>query len=211
MFTGLVEAIGTVRALSRSPRGARLEVDAPFAPEIVRGESVAVDGACLTAVEDGRALFDASPETLDRTTLGALRPGARVNLERALRVGDRLGGHWVLGHVDACARIVAVGGLGDARRVDVELPAALAPLVVEKGSIAVDGVSLTVNGVDAASFHVALIPETQGRTTLAAKPAGALVNLEGDVLGRFVLKALAAGGRVAGGLDAAFLAAHGYV
>jgi len=209
MFTGLVEAMGTVRTLARSPRGARLELDVPFARELARGESVAVDGVCLTALDTGLAAFDVSLETIERTTLGSLRPGTKVNLERALRAGDRMGGHWVLGHADGTGRVASVGGLGDARRLDVEFPPEMGPLLVEKGSVAVDGVSLTVNGVDARTFHVAVIPETAARTTLGRKAAGDRVNLEGDVIGRYVLRALA--GRGGGGIDAAWLEKHGYL
>jgi len=212
MFTGLIEDVGTVRALSRTPKGARIHVACSFAAEVKRGDSVAVDGACLTAIDLGAQTFGAeiSNESLARTTLGTLVPGATVNLERALAVGERLGGHYVLGHVDAVGRVTAVVDLGDARRVDIEFPASLAPLIVEKGSIAIDGISLTVNEVSTNSFWVAIIPETQQRTTLATKRPGAAVNLEGDILGKYVLRSLSLQGRGAG-VDAAFLARHGYL
>lgn len=212
MFTGLIEDIGTVRSLQRSARGATIEVEARFAHELARGDSVAVDGACLTAIEIGGGRFTAevSNESLARTTLGSLAAGSRVNLERALAVGQRLGGHYVLGHVDVVGRISAIAGLGDARRIDIEFPEALAPLLVGKGSVAIDGISLTVNEVAARTFWVAIIPETQARTTLASKKPGDRVNLEGDVLGKYVLRSLAVSGKVAG-VDEALLARHGYL
>jgi riboflavin synthase len=170
-----------------------------------------VEGACLTAVELSPNAFTAevSNESLVRTTLGELSAGSRVNLERALAVGQRLGGHYVLGHVDGVGRIASVSGLGDARRVDIEFPPEMAPLFVEKGSIAIDGISLTINEVGARTFWVALIPETQIRTTLPLKAVGARVNLEGDILGKYVLRSLAVSGRVSG-IDEAFLTKNGY-
>jgi riboflavin synthase len=211
MFTGLVESIGAVVGFSRKPDGAQLEISASFAGEIQRGESIAVEGTCLTAVVIGPATFtaDVSNETLARTTLGRLGGGSKVNLERSLKAGDRMGGHYVLGHVDVTARIVSIDPLGSSRRIEFELPREIAPFVVEKGSITVDGISLTINGVSEKSFWVAVIPETQERTTLGGKRAGELVNLEGDILGKYVLRALAVQKR--GGVDEAFLARHGYL
>ncbi len=161
-----------------------------------RGESVAVQGACLTVADAIQGGFEAdlSPETLSRTTLGSLRVGSRVNLERALRLSDRVGGHLVLGHVDATARVVAVRPLRDFATVRFGLPAALAPEVAEKGSIAVDGVSLTVSRTGDGWFEVALIPATLTGTTLAEVRSGDLVNLETDVLAKYVRRA-AGGGR----------------
>lgn len=212
MFTGLVEDLGTVRALERHAKGARIVVEAAFAGTLARGDSVAVEGACLTALERDAKTFsaDVSNETLARTTLGNLRPGARVNLERALAVGQRLGGHYVLGHVDGVGRIAATSALGEAKRVDVEFPRAMAPLFVGKGSVAIDGISLTINEVSERTFWVALIPETQARTTLEAKRVGDPVNLEGDILGKYVLRALAASGRVSG-IDEKLLAENGFL
>jgi riboflavin synthase len=211
MFTGLIEEVGTVRSLSRTGDGARLQLACGFARELRRGDSIAVDGACLTAIDLTADAFTAevSNETLARTTLGDLRPGSRVNLERALAVGARLGGHHVLGHVDAVGRIASIERLGDARRIDIEAPPALAPLLVPKGSVTVDGISLTVNDVGKTTFWLAIIPETQARTTLASKGVGASVNLEGDILGKYVLRVLALqqGSRI----DEAFLARHGYL
>lgn len=212
MFTGLVEEQGSIRAAERTSGGARLTVACSFAHELKRGESVAVDGACLTAIDllQGAFTADVSTESLARTTLGDLRAGSKVNLERSLAVGQRMGGHFVLGHVDAVGRIAQVTGLGDARRYDIEFPQALAGLLVPKGSITINGVSLTINEVGERTFWVALIPETQSVTTLGARKAGDRVNLEGDVLGKYVLRALATGGHV-GGIDEALLSKAGYL
>lgn len=212
MFTGLIEEIGVVKAVERTAGGARLQVACTFAGELSHGDSVAVDGACMTAValENGLFAADVSTESLARTTLGELRAGSKVNLERSLAVGQRLGGHFVLGHVDAVGRIAKVSGLGDARRYDIEFPSDLAGLLVEKGSITVDGISLTVNEISERSFWVAIIPETQHATTLGVRKAGDRVNLEGDVLGKYVLRALATGGRV-GGVNEALLSKAGYL
>ena len=212
MFTGLIEDVGQVRALARTAAGARVEVTAAFAGELERGESVAVSGVCLTAIDLGGGWFsaDVSNETLARTTLGELKAGASVNLERSLAVGGRLGGHFVLGHVDGVGRIAAVSALGEALRLDVAFPKELAPLFIEKGSVALDGISLTINEVAAESFWVAVIPETQAKTTLGRRRAGDRVNLEGDVLGKYVLRALRTGGRTAG-VTAALLEGAGYL
>jgi riboflavin synthase len=212
MFTGLIETTGNLRGFSRTGSGAQLEISCPFASELARGDSVAVDGACLTAIqiEDGMFTADVSNETLARTTLGRIKTGGRVNLERPLAVGARLGGHYVLGHVDGLGRLASVKELGDARRLDVEMPPELAPLVVEKGSIAIDGISLTVNGLTDKSFWVAIIPETWLKTTISQKKVGDWVNLEGDILGKYVLRSLALQKRT-GAVDAAFLERHGYL
>jgi riboflavin synthase len=160
------------------------------ASEFALGESIAVDGACLTVVErtEDRFRVQASPETLRRTTLGRLSSGHKVNLERALRLSDRLGGHLVLGHVDAVSRILSKKPEGGSVVVHFELPAELAPFFIDKGSVTVDGISLTVNQVEARRFNVALIPETQERTTLARKGEGDSVNLEADLIGKYVAR-----------------------
>jgi riboflavin synthase len=197
MFTGLVEAMGHVERLAPSGAGPRLvlRVPAGMAAEAAIGDSVAVSGACLTVVEigPGRLAFDLAEETLRVTTLGGLTPGEAVNLERPLRVGAPLGGHWVLGHVDGVGRVSAVAPEGAGRRVTVEVPAALRPLLIPRGSVAVDGVSLTVAGLGDGTFSVALIPHTLAVTTLGARAAGAPVNLEMDVLGKYVRALLPAG------------------
>lgn len=196
MFTGLVEALAPVERVEAEGDGRALVVAAPFAAELAPGESVAVNGACLTVVaRDARACrFQAGPETLRRTNLGELSPGDRVNLERALRVGDRLGGHLVQGHVDGLGRVASRRRQGEWEVVWFSCPAELAAQMVPKGSVTVDGVSLTVVDVTADGFSVALIPHTLGHTTLGFKPPGASVNLETDVLAKYVWKCLRGGG-----------------
>jgi riboflavin synthase len=204
MFTGLIEAVGTVRAVAPFGGGRRLTVAAAGLAEMpARGASVAVDGACLTVVETaGEAVtFEAVGETIRRTTLGALRPGDRVNLETALRAGEPLDGHLVQGHVDATGILRAVEQRPESRLWRVGMPAALAPLVAAKGSIAVGGVSLTVVEAGADAFTVSLIPETLAQTTLGALRPGAALNLEADVLARYAARWLACGGAAAGGLS----------
>jgi len=190
MFTGLIEDVGRVHAVrlgetTRISVATRLPVQ-----EIALGDSVAVDGCCLTVVERvaDRLAFEATAETLRRTTLEGYVPGARVNLERALALGERLGGHLVQGHVDATAKVLRTWREGRALGLAVELPAPLAPLFIEKGSATVDGVSLTVNALGPAHFEVMLIPETQVRTALGDKGAGARVNLEADLIGKHVAR-----------------------
>jgi riboflavin synthase len=208
MFTGLVADLGTVERVEPRSGGARLVIRPASLPveELVPGESVACSGACLTVVErgSGRVAFDAVPETLSRTTLGSWRTGTRVNLERALRLSDRLGGHLVAGHVDAVGEVVARVKEGQGVRLTLSLPAAIAPLVAEKGSVAVDGVSLTVASAGRDRFEVALIPETLERTTLGAAAPGTRVNLEADVVARHVarLREFEKGGLSAGTLQA---------
>ncbi len=194
MFTGLVEALGTVRRLEPDGTGgAHLVLAAPaFAAELTVGESVAVNGACLTVVahDAETCRFQAGPETLRRTNLGGLTPGDSVNLERALRVGDRLGGHIVQGHVDGVGRIAERVRQGDWELVWFACPAELAAQMVPKGSVAVDGISLTLVDVAADRFSVALIPHTLERTTLGTRPVGSAVNLETDLLAKYVFKFL---------------------
>jgi riboflavin synthase len=197
MFTGLVEALATVRQIEADGAGRHLILTAPnLASELQVGESVAVNGACLTVVEhDAQTCrFQAGPETLARTNLGELLPGDRVNLERALRVGDRLGGHWVQGHVDGLGRIAERVRQGEWEVVWFTCPPPLAAQMVPKGSVAVDGVSLTLVDVAAERFSVALIPHTLSHTTLGFKQPGATVNLETDILAKYVWKCLRGGG-----------------
>ena len=197
MFTGLIEDIGTLIRLDRRSDAAVLGI-APGrmnVRELTLGESVAVDGVCLTVTgiapgQDGVFTVLAGGETLRRTNLGRLRLRDRVNLERALRVGDRLGGHLVSGHVDAVGRIEQRRDLGANIDITITAPGEALRYIIEKGSIAVDGISLTVNRVDARSFAVALIPHTVEETTLAGKPVGAEVNLEVDQIGKYVEKLL---------------------
>jgi riboflavin synthase len=194
MFTGLVEALGTVCRLEPDGTGGtHLVLSVPaFAAELTVGESVAVNGACLTVVKHDAetCCFQAGPETLRRTNLGELKPGDPVNLERALRVGDRLGGHIVQGHVDGVGRIAERIRQGDWELVWFSCPPELAAQMVSKGSVAVDGISLTLVDVAADRFSVALIPHTLERTTLGSKAVGAAVNLETDLLAKYVFKFL---------------------
>jgi riboflavin synthase len=186
LFTGLVAGTGKVRSL----RDGRLEVDTPLAAELSAGDSIAVNGVCLTAREptaDGFAA-DVMPETLRRTSLGPLAGGDEVNLELPLRAGDRLGGHVVQGHADGTGTVEQVREEGFSRVVRIAAPAELLRYVVEKGSIAVDGVSLTVSAVDDGAFEVSLIPETLERTTFGSAAPGRAVNLEVDVLAKYLEK-----------------------
>lgn len=190
MFTGLIQDIGTVEKMTTGGMtDFWLSTSLPIAT-FELGESVACDGACLTVVEKGTHAFrvQASPETLRRTTLSKWQPGRSVNLERALSLGARLGGHLVLGHVDQTVTLLEHHLEGDAWVAKVELPPAMAPYFIEKGSVTLDGVSLTVNALFADSFSIALIPETQVRTTLARKTRGDLLNLEADVIGKYVAR-----------------------
>lgn len=196
MFTGLVEDLGTVVRADRRSDALVLAVRPSRIPlgELAIGESVCHDGACLTVTEVGRDAFTvlAGAETLARTTLGNLRVGSRVNLERSLRMGDRLGGHWVTGHIDGTGELAIRRDLGANLVLGVRTPAALLKFIVEKGSIALCGVSLTVNAVDAETFSVAIIPHTREETTLGALHLGDRVNLETDILAKHVEKLLGA-------------------
>ncbi len=193
MFTGIVRERGRVAALERSGAGARLRVEAPHtAAEVAVGDSVAIGGVCLTVVEagDGLLAFDAVPETLHRSALGGLAAGDQVNVEPALRAGEPLGGHVVQGHVDGVGRVRSVDPEGDGRRIWVDAPPEMLRYCVEKGSVAVDGASLTVAALDDAGFAVALIPHTLAATTLGALASGDEVNLEADVLAKYVERLL---------------------
>jgi riboflavin synthase len=208
VFTGIVREVGHVVSLGagggphdggpdRAGSALRLEVEAPeTAPGVAVGDSVSVSGVCLTAVQvaGGRIGFDVVPESLARTSLGRLGPGARVNVEPALRAGDPLGGHYVQGHVDAVGTVRRVeSGGDDGTRVWFDAPTELLRYVVEKGSITVDGTSLTVADLDAAGFSVALVPHTLAATTLGELATGDPVNLEPDVLAKYVERLLARG------------------
>ena len=188
MFTGLVDDVGTVAGIAATPEGRELRVETRYTA-LVAGESIAVNGACLTVREHGAGWFTVAAvgTTLERTTIGNWREGERVNLERALRVGDRLGGHLVQGHVDGVATVVSVRAAGDARLVDLALPAGLSELMVPHGSVTVDGVSLTVNalpGPDA--VQLSLIDYTLRHTTLAGLREGRAVHVEADIIGKYV-------------------------
>ncbi len=193
MFTGIIEAVGEVVSVSPAGEAIRIAVAEPrLATEVALGDSVAVNGACLTIAErhPEELRFDAIRETLDKTSLGGLGPGSKVNLERAMRADARLDGHIVQGHVDGVGRVRALTRKGNDVELHIETDAAFADLLVPKGSVAIDGVSLTVVGVLADGFGVALIPHTLEVTTLSALEPGARVNLEADVLGKYVKKYL---------------------
>jgi riboflavin synthase len=193
MFTGLVETTARVRRVDPDGDGVRLEVETPLAAELRQGDSIAVNGVCLTAVDPAGDGFkaDVMAETLRRSSLGPLAEGDSVNVELPLRAGDRLGGHVVQGHVDGTGVVESAEDEGFARMVRISAAPELLRYVVEKGSIAVDGVSLTVADVDGEGFSVSLIPETLERTTLGQAAAGRVVNLEVDVLAKYVEKLVA--------------------
>jgi len=194
VFTGLVADLGTVADVDATPDGVRLSVASRLAEELSEGDSVAVNGVCLTAttVADGAFTADVMHETLRRSSLAEVAAGGQVNLELPLRAQDRLGGHVVQGHVDGLGSVISVGEDGFARVVTIAAPAGLLRYVVEKGSIAVDGVSLTVASVTPDTFSVSLIPETLERTNLGVAAPGTPVNLEVDVLAKYVEKLVGA-------------------
>jgi riboflavin synthase len=192
MFTGIVKGIGRVESVDRSADGVRLTVLTPLTAELGPGDSIAVSGVCLTAaaVNGGAFVADVMNETLAKTSLAEVGPAAEVNLELPLRASDRLGGHVVQGHVDGVGVITEVVDDGFARRVKIDAPADVLRYVVEKGSVAVDGVSLTVVAVGEASLEVSLIPETLERTSLGRADRGTRVNLEVDMIAKYVEKAV---------------------
>ena len=193
MFTGLIQGTGVLQRIIPSGQARRLSIAASLdASRCQVGASIAVSGACLTVIEsDARGfVVEAAFETLQRTTLGSQRQGARLNLEPSLRMGDALDGHWVTGHVDGIGRVRSAKPRGTAREVWIDVPAAMLPLLAEKGSVCVDGVSLTVNAVDSSGFSVGLISHTLAATTLSSTSVGAQVNLEADVLARYVARVL---------------------
>ena len=194
MFSGIVERVGTIERRAETSAGVRFHVLAGFDPAPAPGASVAVNGVCLTVERASEGSFDATAvaETLRRTNLGALAEGARVNLERALRVGDEIGGHWVQGHVDGLGTVVSVETHADDVRVSIEVPPPLRRYVAEKGSITVDGVSLTVAAWEEPRLVVALVPYTLEKTTASAWRPGTRVNLEVDVVARYLDRLLAA-------------------
>ncbi|MEN3340581.1 MAG: riboflavin synthase [Acidobacteriota bacterium] len=190
MFTGLIEATGEVAEVKPTPEGSRVRVTTGIARELAPGDSLSVNGVCLTVVAaDAEGVHaDISPETARVSALGTLRRGARVNLERPLRADARLGGHFVQGHVDATGTIEDIRPAGESFWVTVEFPPLLAPYIVRKGSIAIDGISLTVAGVDERRLDVQIIPYTWEHTTLKFAKKGDVVNLEVDILGKYVVR-----------------------
>jgi riboflavin synthase len=189
MFTGIIEEIGTLKAISRGQRSATLEISALKVLEGTRvGDSIAVNGVCLTVTSIGKGSFivDAMPETLSRSNLGSLQAGSKINLERALQLGDRLGGHLVSGHIDGEGIIFSFREDDNAIRIHIATDQSLLRYIIEKGSIAVDGISLTVTHVDDKSFEVSVIPHTKNETTLCGKRSGERVNLETDMIGKYI-------------------------
>jgi len=220
MFTGIIEGLGTITAVSAAGEGKRLSVTADFVLEGTRiGDSIAVNGACLTAVRISGARFevDVSPETLSRTTLQTITPGSRVNIERALRLSDRLDGHLVSGHIDGTGRITYKNIQGNALWIGVSVPKALTRYMIAKGSVAIDGISLTINTVNDQGFEVAIIPHTAAETTIQHRQPGDTVNIETDMIGKYVEKFISEGNQRASddkpetGVDMAFLAKTGFI
>ena len=216
MFTGIIEDLGTVAAIKRSAKGAVIAIRTGLpTAKIAIGESIAINGACMTVTKKTRGIIsmDVSEESLRRTVLGDLEPGARVNLERCLTLGKLIGGHLVSGHVDGVGRIVAIEPEGDSRLYTFEIPAAQAHYLVEKGSVTLDGISLTVFNIRNRRFTVALIPHTLKMTTLGFKGVGDRVNVESDMLVKYVERILgdSFGGRLNGGRKRAAAKAHGAV
>ncbi len=216
MFTGLIQSVGKVENLNRHGNSASIQIASEIAKEDLQlGESIAVNGVCLTVTDWNDASFtaDVSPETLDCTNLGALRPNMQVNLERALRLCDRLGGHLVSGHVDCVATVRRRYRDENAIRFEFSVPPEALRYLVEKGSVAVDGISLTVNNVNENGFSVAIIPHSLDKTTLQGCREGARVNIETDLIGRYVER-LMAGKNTAGqghGVSLEFLAKNGFM
>jgi riboflavin synthase len=209
MFTGIIQDTGTVRKLTRKGEDALLEVTTALSLDDVKiGDSIAVSGACLTVttLEKQAFTFDVSAESLSKTTLGRLKAGDRVNLEKALRMSDFLGGHLVLGHVDCVGRIAERTARAGSVVFGIALEPGLSKYVVAKGSITVDGISLTVNSCEGARFYVNIIRHTAEKTTLQGKKAGDSVNIETDILGKYVEKLLNPGK----GVDMDFLREHGF-
>jgi riboflavin synthase len=195
MFTGLIEDVGEITEVKPTPGGFRLRVTTPLAVQLAPGDSLAVNGVCLTVVSaDADGIHaDVSPETVRVSSFGTLRRGSMVNLERPLRADSRIGGHFVQGHVDATGTIDEIRQEGESSWITVKYPADLAQLIVRKGSIAVNGVSLTVAGVDERRFDVQVIPFTNAHTNLRFAKLAEIVNIECDILGKYVARALAAG------------------
>jgi riboflavin synthase len=211
MFTGIIEELGVVKSLRRSGEAARIVIAASKVLEgTALGDSICVNGVCLTVVEMGAGEFssDVAVETLRVTNLGELKAGSKVNLERALQLSARIGGHLVSGHVDAVGRLREKREEGNGWRLIFEASAAVLRYVIRKGSIAIDGVSLTVADVDQTGFSVAMIPHTAKLTTLGFKKAGDTVNLESDIIGKYVERLL--GGRAEGGIDLDLLRKTGF-
>ena len=199
MFTGIIEGLGTITGIRPSSRLKHLSLDADFDLDQTKiGDSIAVDGACLTAVEVDKKHFevDVSAETLEKTTLGKAKIGDRVNLERAMRLSDRIDGHLVSGHIDGIGSIIQRKSMGNAININVQIPESLSRYLIRKGSIAVDGISLTINDYSRDGFEVSIIPHTAKHTTLGIKKIGATVNIETDMIGKYVERFIAERGNI---------------
>lgn len=213
MFTGLIETVGRVTAFEKRGAAAVLTVSASLpGTEIAIGDSIAVNGACLTvtAQREGVLAFDVSPETLSATTIGNLRIGGKVNLERALRLGDRMGGHIVTGHIDGIGRLSRMSETSGNHVLDFTLPPGHVRYLITKGSVTIDGISLTVNTVSADGFSVNIIPHTFATTTLSRLKAGDPVNIETDIIGKYVER-LTSPWKAEGGLSMKTLAENGFI
>jgi riboflavin synthase len=219
MFTGLIEGTGKVESLSIRGSDANLSINAPLLSCDTRiGDSICINGVCLTVTEMKPPLFqfDISGETLSSTNLGLLKHGDPINLERALRLSDRLGGHLVTGHVDGVGRLVRKDSAGNSTILAVQAPGNLIQYIVEKGSVALDGISLTVNRCHTSTFEVNIIPHTLEQTTLNSRKVGDAINIETDLIGKYVARFMTAGGDMQTGekkeeLSLSFLAKHGYL
>jgi len=212
MFTGLIEDIGTILKVERKGEGALITIGySSTLDDLKLGDSISVDGVCLTITQLCTQSFgvEASAETIRRTTLGNKKPHQRVNLEKALRLNDRLGGHLVTGHIDEVAKIIAIIPEGSSQKITFQITQKIARYLVEKGSVAVDGISLTVNEVRGDRFSVNVIPYTALHTTLTSKKVGDEVNIEADIIGKYVGKLTA--GEPGGKVDAQFLSEHGFL
>ncbi len=219
MFTGIIEGLGTIRAVRLSDQGRRLSIEADFSMDQTKtGDSIAVNGACLTAVRISGKRFDVdvSPETLQITTLGEIKTGTRVNLERALRLSDRLDGHLVSGHIDGTGTLTYRKTSGNAIFIGFSVSGPLSRYMIKKGSVAVDGVSLTINACDTGTFEVCIIPHTAQLTTIGQKTTGEKVNIETDMIGKYVERLFSAAPskdslKKNESMDMAFLAKTGFL
>lgn len=212
MFTGIIEEIGKIKAVKRGSRSVSLDIEArKVLIDTKIGDSIATNGVCLTVTDMGENFFsaDVMPETMERSNLKFLKPGDRVNLERALCLNARIGGHLVAGHVDGMGRLIEKSEDGNAVWLTLSVAPQLLRYIIEKGSVAIDGVSLTVAYVDASVFRVSVIPHTREETTLSEKSVGAWVNLENDMIAKYVEK-LSGGGKSNSGLTLDFLQQHGF-
>ena len=215
MFTGIIEEVGRIKSIAFRGDSAELAIEGSLIfSDIHVGDSIAVNGVCLTVTSFSGNVFtaDVMHETLDRSSLGTLGVGGAVNLERAMAADGRFGGHIVSGHIDGTGRIVSIRPDSNATWYQIEAPAAIMRYIVEKGSIAIDGISLTVARVDATTFSVSIIPHTSGQTTLSMCRVGDVVNLENDIIGKYVEKLMQPGGATSGaGLTEGFLAENGFL